>query len=100
MPCLFSRIGRIAKNRRGNIGMTFALLLGPLIMISGAAIDYSRLEQFKTQLQATVDSAALAGAAVYTSSGQHSNAVTAATNYVTSNVAQMPGHVGAITPVV
>lgn len=95
---LLSRLILIARDKRGNIGLTFALLLGPLLMISGAAVDYSRLEHFKTQLQATVDSAALAGAAVYTSSGQHDNAVTAATNYVASNVAQLPGHVGTITP--
>jgi Flp pilus assembly protein TadG len=100
MPRFLSRLGRIAQDRRGNIGLTFALMLVPILTVAGAAIDYARLEQFKTQLQATVDSAALSGAAVYTSSSQSSNATTVATNYVTSNVAQLPGHVGSVTPTV
>ena len=100
MPRFLSRLGRIAQDRRGNIGLTFALMLVPILTVAGAAIDYARLEQFKTQLQATVDSAALSGAAVYTSSSQSSNATTVATNYVTSNVAQLPGHVGTVTPTV
>jgi Flp pilus assembly protein TadG len=98
MPRLLSFLGRIARDRRANIGVTFALMLGPILMVSGAAVDYARLEQFKTQLQATVDSAALAGAAVYTSSSQNTAATTTATNYVTVGVKQLPGHIGTITP--
>jgi Flp pilus assembly protein TadG len=89
---------RLATDPRGNIGVCFALLLVPILMICGAAVDYSRLEQFKTQLQSTVDSAALAGAAAYTNTDDNGNAVTVATNYVTSNVVQLPGHIGSITP--
>jgi len=75
-------------------------MLVPILMASGAAVDYARLEQFKTQLQAMVDSAALAGAAAYTATSQNSNAITVAKNYMTSNVALLPGHVGTITPTV
>lgn len=88
---------RIAKECRGNIGLSFALLLPVMVTVAGAAVDYSRIEQFKTQLQATVDSAALSGAAAYTSSGQATNASTVASNYITSNTTLLPGHVGAIT---
>ena len=98
MSKFLSRLMLIARDRRGNIGLTFALLLGPMLMISGAAIDYSRLEHFKT---ATPDDRGFGGArgrAVYTSSGQHDNAVTAATNFATSNLNLLPGHVGTITP--
>jgi len=66
----------------------------------GAAVDYARLEQFKTQLQSTVDSAALSGAAVYIDASANANAITVAGNYVTANVALLPSHIGAITPVV
>jgi Flp pilus assembly protein TadG len=91
---------RIAADRRGGIGVTFGLMLVPILGITGAAIDYGRIEQFKTQLQATVDSAALSGAAAYTSSSENTEATTVATNYVTSNVALLPGHVGSVTPTV
>lgn len=100
MSLFFSCLRRIAKNCRGNIGVSFALLLGPMLMVTGAAVDYARMEQFKTQLQSTVDSAALAGVAVYTSSSASTNAKTVATNYVTANVKQLPGHIGSITPTV
>jgi Flp pilus assembly protein TadG len=91
---------RVVADRRGAIAMTMAMLMAPILMTIGAAVDYARLEQFKTQLQATVDSAALAGAAAYTSTSQNSNAVTVATNYVASGVALLPAHVGTITPTV
>lgn len=92
------RLKSLATDRRGTIGAVFSLLLPPVVMASGAAVDYARLEQFKTQLQATVDSAALAGAAAYTTSSQSGTATTVATNFVTSNVAMLPSHVGTITP--
>ncbi|MGH6980273.1 MAG: TadE/TadG family type IV pilus assembly protein, partial [Stellaceae bacterium] len=53
----------LRDSRRGAIGVAMALLAVPTVMMVGAAVDYARLEQFKTQLQATVDSAALSGAA-------------------------------------
>ncbi|HEX4111256.1 MAG TPA: pilus assembly protein TadG-related protein [Stellaceae bacterium] len=89
---------RLLTDLRGNIGVCFALLLVPILMICGAAVDYSRLEQFKTQLQSTVDSAALAGAAAYTNTDENGNAITVATNYVTSNASQLPGYIGTIAP--
>jgi Flp pilus assembly protein TadG len=100
MTRLLLHLARIARDRRGTIAITFALMLPPVLMVAGAAVDYARLEQFKTQLQATVDSAALAGAAVYASSSQSSSATTVAKNFVTSNVAQLPGHIGSVTPTV
>jgi Flp pilus assembly protein TadG len=74
-----------------------ALLAVPTVMVVGAAVDYARLEQFKTQLQATVDSAALSGAAAYVDSSSSSNASTVAGNYLTSNEGLLPSHVGSIT---
>ena len=91
---------RLRGNRQGVVGVMLALLFVPVVMVVGAAVDYARLEQFKTQLQATVDSAALSGAAVYSDASQSSNATTVAGNYVTANVAMLPGHIGAITPIV
>jgi Flp pilus assembly protein TadG len=97
---LLHALRRLATNRRGGTIMLFALLLGPIIMFTGAAVDYARLAEFKSQLQATVDSAALAGAAAYTSQSANSNAVSVATDYVNSSVGLLPPHVGSLTPVV
>jgi Flp pilus assembly protein TadG len=88
---------RLAGSRRGAIGVAMALLVVPALMVIGAAVDYARLEQFKTQLQATVDSAALSGAAAYVDSTQNSTAITVAQNYVSSNITMLPPHIGAVT---
>ena len=46
----------------GNIGITLALALVPLLIAGGVAIDMVRLNNVNTTLQAAADSAALAGA--------------------------------------
>jgi Flp pilus assembly protein TadG len=84
-------------SRKGTIGIAAALLFVPVVMVTGAAVDYARLEQFKTQLQATVDSAALSGAAAYVTAADNSNAQTVAGNYMTSNENVLPSHIGSIT---
>ncbi|MGH6990382.1 MAG: TadE/TadG family type IV pilus assembly protein, partial [Stellaceae bacterium] len=90
----------LATDRRGAGFMMFALLLGPIVLATGAAVDYARLEQFKTSLQSAVDAAALAGAAVYTSGSDNGNAISVAENYITAGEANLPGHVGTVTPAI
>jgi Flp pilus assembly protein TadG len=90
----------LAKDNRGIVAIAMALLFVPVVMIVGAAVDYARLEQFKTQLQSTVDSAALSGAAAYVDASSSSNAQTVANNYLTSNETLLPGHVGSISSTV
>jgi Flp pilus assembly protein TadG len=89
--------GALRRDRRGAIAVTMALLAVPIVMVTGAAVDYARLVQFKTQLQETVDSAALAGAAAFNGSSGSTNAVTVANNYLTANEKELPGHVGSLT---
>jgi hypothetical protein len=60
-------------------------------------VDYARLEQFKTQLQSTVDSAAVSGAAAYVDAGANSTAITVADDYMTANETLLPPHVGTVT---
>ena len=48
------------KNTSGNIAVTTALLIIPLILAAGSAIDYSQFARKKTELQSVVDAAALA----------------------------------------
>ncbi|HEY1541907.1 MAG TPA: pilus assembly protein TadG-related protein, partial [Xanthobacteraceae bacterium] len=45
---------------RGNTTITFALAFIPLIGLVGAAIDYSRANSMRTQMQAATDTTALA----------------------------------------
>jgi Flp pilus assembly protein TadG len=47
----------------GNVGVVFALALIPVLLLVGVAIDYSRASAIRTQLQAAMDAAVLAGAA-------------------------------------
>ena len=47
------------RARRGNVAVTFAIAAIPLLAFIGAAIDYSRANAMKAQLQAALDSTAL-----------------------------------------
>jgi hypothetical protein len=49
-----------ARDRRGSISILFAVALVPLLVVSGAAIEYSRSTRVQTDLQSAVDGAALA----------------------------------------
>lgn len=56
----FTRIlARFGRAREGNIAITFALSLIPLLAFVGAAVDYSRANSMKASLQAALDATAL-----------------------------------------
>ncbi len=50
---------RFGRARDGNIAITFALTLIPLLAFVGAAVDFSRANSMKASLQAALDSTAL-----------------------------------------
>jgi Flp pilus assembly protein TadG len=50
---------RFRRERRGNVAITFAIALIPMLAFVGAAIDYSRANAMKVSLQAALDSTAL-----------------------------------------
>jgi Flp pilus assembly protein TadG len=50
---------RFARHNQGNIAMTFAIALVPLISFVGAAIDYSRVSSARSAMQVALDSTAL-----------------------------------------
>ena len=54
---------RFRLSEKGAIAILFALLLIPMLVATGVAVDFLRGSQAKSALQAAVDSAALAGAA-------------------------------------
>ncbi len=59
---MFHRIRNFARNERGNIAIIGALLLLPILGVTGAVIDYSRISNAGDRLQAAVDAAAVAAA--------------------------------------
>jgi Flp pilus assembly protein TadG len=52
----------LKRDREGSVAATFALALVPVIGLVGAAIDYSAANRARTNLQAALDAALLAGA--------------------------------------
>lgn len=50
---------RFIRARRGNVAITFAFSLIPLLALVGAAVDYSRANAVRTSLQLAVNSTAL-----------------------------------------
>jgi Flp pilus assembly protein TadG len=56
---IFSAVRRFAKADQGNIAAMFAFAALPILASVGAAIDYSRVNNARTSLQAALDSAAL-----------------------------------------
>lgn len=56
------RIRRFARDVRGNIAIVAALGSIPFVLAAGIAVDYSRAAAAKSNLQAAIDAAVLAGA--------------------------------------
>ena len=52
-------IARFAASRRGNVAIQFGILLVPLVVFMGAAIDYGRAARARTAMQSALDAAAL-----------------------------------------
>jgi Flp pilus assembly protein TadG len=63
----------------GVVGVTFGLMLVPMLLMVGVTIDYTRATKAKSQLQAALDSAVVAGATA------SSNNLTAAQSVFNSN---------------
>ena len=56
---------RFRRDRRGATAIAVALMLVPMIISAGAAVDYARISAARAQLQAAADAAALAGVGTY-----------------------------------
>jgi len=78
---------RYLSNTAGNMGALFALAIIPVLVASGSAIDYIRATRAQTQLQAAVDSAALAVAtAMSTTKSTNAELKTMGLNYFHDNL--------------
>jgi Flp pilus assembly protein TadG len=56
---LRERLDGFRSDQRGNVAVTFALALLPIVGFTGAAVDYSRANSARTSMQAALDSTAL-----------------------------------------
>jgi Flp pilus assembly protein TadG len=54
-----NRVRELIRSERGNVMLTFALALIPMIGLVGAAVDYSRGNSAKAAMQSAVDATAL-----------------------------------------
>ncbi len=81
--------GRFRAARRAGVAALFAITLVPLLLASGTAIDFTRLEILKTSLQSVTDGAALAGASALCLSNGSTDATTVATDYFNKGVATL-----------
>ena len=55
----FRLTDRFRRDRRGNVAIIFAITCIPLISMVGAAVDYTRALQIRSQLQAALDTASV-----------------------------------------
>ena len=92
MTALTARI--FTQDRRAGVALVTGLGMVPLFLSAGIAIDLSRVTQFRVALQQASDSAALAGAAVYNSTGNEAAAKAAAQNYMQQAMAGLPPNNG------
>lgn len=85
---------RLKCDRRGVFAVWLGVALIPLMLLAGAGLDLMRAVDLRAQLQAAVDSAALAGASAYTSSSTSTAATTVAQNYMAGAIAKLTSNSG------
>jgi Flp pilus assembly protein TadG len=83
--------GRLCGDKRGNVLMTLALSIIPLMLATGAAIDYSRAARLQTKLNAAADAAALAAVTQPMMLKSDSEAKAAAINMFNEQAKGLPG---------
>jgi Flp pilus assembly protein TadG len=90
-------VRRLAGDARASVFVMMAVGLFMLATAVGVAVDFARSAEFKSELQGTVDAAAIAGASVYLNAGYATQANTAATNYMSNAAANLPTNNGITT---
>ena len=80
---------RFTTDSRGSVSIIFGLLVIPLCLGIGMAVDFSRARALRGSLQSAADSAALAAVAAAANGASTSDAITAGVSYWNSNFAQV-----------
>lgn len=55
-------LARLSADKRGSTAIIFGLMIAPVMMLVGMAVDYSRMVTVNTNMQTSLDAAVLAGA--------------------------------------
>lgn len=96
---MFDLVRRLFHHRTGNVAVTFAVALVPLVFLIGMALDYSTAIQKLQRLNAAADSAALAAVSPALMSETAAQAQSAATNLFNGQASTIAGVTG-ITPTI
>ena len=101
---------RFLRQCRGSAVPTFAVALVPMVALVGAAVDYSRANNIRSQMQGSLDSAVLAGARddtaswaqtaqnIFTALFQPNGSSGAAPSFVLNGDGSFTGNVSATVP--
>jgi Flp pilus assembly protein TadG len=81
---------RFSRDRRGNVAMTFALSIIPIIFLAGMGLDFATATQKRVKLNAAADAAALAAVAPSMMNQSDANAQTAAQNMFNAQAFTVP----------
>lgn len=84
----------IRTDRRGAVAITFALLIVPIFLSIGGAIDYSRAVHFRSELQGAADAAAIAGVSAYISASSSGIGTTVSNNFMHNSTSLLPQNAG------
>jgi hypothetical protein len=87
-------VAGVTRDTRGGVFILVAVGLLMLATATAVGVDFARSSNFKSALQGAVDSAAIAGASLYVNNGYASEATTAATNYMTNAIPNLPKNNG------
>lgn len=88
---LRSSLSAFSRDVSGNMAMIFALILAPMVLFMGGAIDLARWSDAKSKTQAAIDAALLAAArSLQTNGGDKSEAIRiAALTYKVGNASRL-----------
>jgi Putative Flp pilus-assembly TadE/G-like len=82
---------RFQQDERGSTAIMFALLITPVMFLTGMAVDFSRMVTVKTRMQTAIDAASLAGVRAQQATGANSTTYqTTATTYYNAITQSLP----------
>jgi Flp pilus assembly protein TadG len=97
---LTARIFHLARDRKANVAVIFALVMVPTIYLLGMAMDYTQALRKQSQLNAATDAAAIAATRPAMLAQPDSVAQAAATAIFSSTAKNLPGLTSIPTPTI
>ncbi len=98
LPLARESLSRFRRDRRGNVAPIFAIAMLPIVALTGTAIDYSRANAARTEMQAALDATALTMSKEAVGLTQE-QLNTKATNYFTASFANLDAKNMTVVPV-